>query len=206
MPHAPFNPLDKHALARAVAKALLERAVDRLPPEEQFPGAGIYAVYYTGTFGPYQKVSAFNRNNRFAAPIYVGRAVPKGARKGKPLKTAMEGRELYDRLREHAESIQQAENLALADFRCRYLVAEDIWIPLGERLLIGAFAPLWNQVVDGFGNHDPGRRRKNQWRSDWDVLHPGRHWAEKLGRSGRTPAAVTADIEQYLATWRPQEP
>ncbi len=87
---------------------------------------------------------------------------------------------LYDRLREHAESIKQAENLSLSDFACRYLAVDDVWIPLAESLLIETFKPLWNILVDGFGNHDPGGGRYNQRRSAWDLLHPGRLWAERL--------------------------
>ena len=32
-----------------------------------------------------------------------------------------------------------AENLDVDDFECRYLIVDDIWIPLGETLLIGRF-------------------------------------------------------------------
>ncbi|MBN1485361.1 MAG: Eco29kI family restriction endonuclease [Chloroflexia bacterium] len=45
--------------------------------------------------------------------------------------------------------------------------------------------PLWNSGLDGFGNHDPGRGRYNQAKSEWDVLHPGRPWAERL--TGASP-------------------
>ena len=48
-----------------------------------------------------------------------------------------------------------------------------------DNILIREFRPLWNSVVDGFGNNDPGRGRYNQAMSDWDVLHPGRPYAEK---------------------------
>ena len=34
--------------------------------------------------------------------------------------------------------------------------------------------------IDGFGNHDPGKGRYEQARSEWDVLHPGRVWADRL--------------------------
>jgi hypothetical protein len=38
-----------------------------------------------------------------------------------------------------------------------------------------AFAELVKDAaVDGFGNHDPGKGRYKQARSDWDVIHPGR--------------------------------
>ncbi len=200
MSASPFNPLDKTVLARTVAKALLEAPLVPLPPPEPFAGAGLYAIYYVGDFAAYRKIATLNRNERYAAPIYVGRAVPKGARKGKHKATGL-GRELFDRLKEHAESIERATNLRLQDFSCRYLVVEDLWIPLGERILIKTFTPLWNQVVDGFGNHDPGVRRKDQWRSDWDVLHPGRPWAEKLGKSKRTPRDIEKRVEESLKGW-----
>jgi hypothetical protein len=40
--------------------------------------------------------------------------------------------------------------------------------------MIEQFRPIWNLVIDGFGNKDPGKRRATQYRSLWDVLHPGR--------------------------------
>ncbi len=95
---------------------------------------------------------------------------------------------LSARLRQHAASIDQADNLNIEDFDCRFLVVEDIWIPLGENLLIAKFAPIWSKLIDGFGNQDPGSGRYNQVQSRWDVLHPGRPWAQRLrdrpGRSG----------------------
>jgi hypothetical protein len=87
---------------------------------------------------------------------------------------------------EHSESIIQAKNLKLDDFACRYLVVDDIWIPLGESLLVARLKPIWNTTVDGFGNHDPGSGRYNQQKSPWDIMHPGRGWAEKCKDSERT--------------------
>ena len=55
MATSPFNPLDKLALARAVAKAMLEKPCSALPPQEPFDGAGIYAIYYLGRFAAYAK-------------------------------------------------------------------------------------------------------------------------------------------------------
>lgn len=78
----PFNPLDKTNLGESVAKALLERAVTPLPPPESFCGAGVYAIYYVGSFPAYEAVARANRDNTWSAPLYVGKAVPPGARKG----------------------------------------------------------------------------------------------------------------------------
>ena len=103
-----------------------------------------------------------------------------GARKGAVRPRAIAGLALANRLNQHATSIDQANNLKLSDFSCRYLVVDDIWIPLGESLLIERFSPIWNTRIDGFGNHAPGRGRQDQARSQWDVLHSGRPWATKL--------------------------
>ncbi len=174
----PFNPLDKKNIGVSVADAMLTAPVSKLPPKS-FLGAGIYAIYYSGDFPDYERIAKQNRGGKFDLPIYVGKAVPAGARKGGSF-DEYHGTALYSRLKEHAESIEQTKNLKLKDFSCRYLVVDDIWIPLGETLLINAFAPLWNQVLDGFGNHDPGSGRYMQKRSPWDVLHPGRKWADNL--------------------------
>ncbi len=93
----------------------------------------------------------------------------------------------------------QVSNLEVADFRCRYLIVDDIWIPLGESLLIELFSPIWNRVIDGFGNHDPRKGRYNQQRSAWDVLHPGRLWAQRVAPNVRTEAEILASLARYLA-------
>ena len=174
----PFNPLDKHNLGQSVAEALLRQPVNPLPPSP-FEGAGVYAIYYTGSFSPYKAISVRNKGERFELPIYVGKAVPQGARKGGFGLDVPAGNVLFKRLQEHAKSVEEAENLKNSDFWYRYLITDDIWIPLGESLLIERFKPIWNQLIDGFGNHDPGSGRYNQQRSPWDVLHPGRKWALK---------------------------
>lgn len=175
----PFNPLDKKNLGDSVAEAMLLQPVGLLPPSP-FIGAGIYAIYYSGDFVFYKEVADKNRDGKFQWPIYVGKAVPAGARKGGFGLGEDPGQVMYKRLCEHAASIEQVSNLNLRDFSCRFLVVEDIWIPLAESLLISMFLPLWNRKIDGFGNHDPGKGRYNQQRSPWDVIHPGRPWAEKL--------------------------
>ena len=200
----PYNPLDYANLGQSVADALLARPVMSLPHGGSgislapFAGAGIYAIYYTGDFAPYASLAARNCDGRFGAPIYVGKAVPSGARKGGRGDSAR-GMPLFKRLSEHAASVAQAQNLDLADFRCRYLVVEDIWIPLGESLLIARYQPLWNVIVDGFGNHDPGSGRQSGQRPLWDMIHEGRPWAARLRENARPVAAIVATIERALA-------
>ncbi len=182
-----------------MADALLSRGLVALPPGESFPGAGIYAIYYRGSHRLYRALLKAEKDRDTRIPIYVGKAVPEGARKGGTSIDAPSGPALYKRLREHADSITEATNLKLGDFECRYLIVDDIWIPLGESLLIRKFAPLWNLVVDGFGNHDPGKGRHNQRCSPWDVVHPGRSWAKPLQPGLRTSAEIALDIETFFA-------
>lgn len=196
----PFNPLDKRNLGVSVADGLIASPVHALPPANSFGGAGIYGIYYVGAFPAYKTISVRNRGRKLEVPIYVGKAVPAGARKGGFGLDVPAGSVLYNRLKEHADTIRSAPNLRLKDFYCRYLVVDDIWIPLGESLLIERFKPVWNRIVDGFGNHDPGKGRYNQQRSAWDTIHPGRGWAEKCRPYGKTQKQVIEAIDAFLAS------
>lgn len=196
----PFNPLDKKNLGASVAEALLLQDVHPLGGLPDFNGAGIYAIYYTGEFQAYAEIAKRNKEGRFGVPIYVGKAIPEGARKGGGAGAGAIGKHLRKRLAEHAKSIKEAaKTLDLADFWCRFLVVEDIWIPLGESLVIARYSPVWNSLVDGFGNHTPGKGRFAGMRPRWDVLHPGRSWAEKC--RGRTESAddIARDVQTFLA-------
>lgn len=193
----PFNPLDKRHLGESVGQAMLFRPVVALGNLQQFNGAGVYAIYYTGKFPGYELISECNQNELFSTPIYVGKAVPKGARKGGDLE-ALPGKVLFDRLKQHAKSIEEATNLEIGDFHCRFLLVDDIWIPLGESLLIAKFNPIWNKLIDGFGNHDPGSGRHAGLRPRWDVLHPGRQWADKCKSRQETPEQIILEAIEFL--------
>ncbi|MGH9541450.1 MAG: Eco29kI family restriction endonuclease [Terriglobales bacterium] len=196
----PYNPLDKMNLGGSVAAALIRRPVVPLPPEAGFSGAGIYAIYYLGPFPIYEPIRERNAGGRFEQPIYVGKAVPPGARKGERLGLGLPaGPALFNRLSQHARSIESVDALAVSDFHCRYLVVEDIWIPLGETLLIARYRPLWNLVVEGFGNHDPGGGRSRQQCSRWDTLHPGRSWAAKLEPNQSPAEEIERLARDFLA-------
>nr|WP_280941241.1 Eco29kI family restriction endonuclease [Mesorhizobium sp. LSJC269B00] len=96
----------------------------------------------------YAPIAARNADGAYAQPTYVGKAIPKGGRKGGLSADAAKGRALADRIAQHAASIEQATNLDTQDFLVRYLVVDDIWIPLGENMLIETFKPLWNSAMD----------------------------------------------------------
>lgn len=195
----PFNPLDKVNLGISVANAMLAQPVFPLARLEKFEGAGVYAIYYTGAFPCYAALAHAHEVNPFSVPIYVGKAIPKGGRKGGLVDNSA-SMALCARLAQHAKSVFEAVNLDEGDFFCRFLIVDDIWIPLGETLLITRFAPVWNRLVDGFGNHDPGKGRHAGLRPRWDVLHPGRSWAERCQEREETAEEIARDVSMHLAT------
>jgi hypothetical protein len=196
----PYNPLAKRNLAGSIVSKLLNQEPQALPPSS-FPGAGLYVLYYTGPFEAYRKISQANQKDRFRQPIYVGKAIPKGGRKGLDGFDVPHGEALCRRLKEHSESITVVRNLELADFRSRWLVVDEVFIPLGESLIISHYKPLWNAVVDGFGNHPPGSGREEGKKPKWDVLHPGRKWADTL-QADVTADEVVSLIRNYLADFK----
>lgn len=166
-----YNPLDYENLTLNLVRELLAREALKLPLCQKFQGQGVYALFYGGEHPAYKTLD-------LTLPIYAGKAVEGGARKGKVSMSSRRS-ELYDRVREHVRTIEQSESLELADFRVRLLVVTPLWITMAERFLIEHFQPLWNVCVDGFGNHDPGKGRYRGAASAWDTLHPGRPWAKK---------------------------
>lgn len=199
MTNEPYNPLAKLNLARSIEYEILQRKPDRLADVSHVIGAGVYALYYVGDFAPYARLKALNIDGRFDQPIYVGKAIPKGGRKGGLDKDASTGDALRKRLREHARSIDQASNLDLGDFFVRHLVVDDIWIPLGENGLIETFKPVWNRALDGFGSKATGVGRLKQVKSAWDTLHPGKARARRLPDNGADASFFVKRVEDYLA-------
>ena len=204
----PYNPLEKENLGKSVADSLMKQTPVPLGSVESFDGAGIYVIYYTGSFSPYEKLGEWNRGEEGpTVPIYIGKAVPSGGRKGlADPDISGKGRKLFKRLEEHKKSIEETSNLNIADFFCRYLVVDDVWIPLGESLLIQRHRPIWNSLIDGFGNHTPGKGRFEGPRPAWDTLHPGRHWDEKCGPSKVTEEQILHHIEQYWEAYERANP
>lgn len=154
----------------------------KLTELKKFNGVGVYALYYNGRFEPYNALNSII-NGEAIYPIYVGKAVPTGWRQAKSnvlIKT--QGTELFRRINEHKKSIEAVDNLDHCDFFVRFMIFSDEltdMISTIESRLISRHKPLWNTTIDGFGNHDPGKGRYQQAKSDWDVLHPGRAFADK---------------------------
>ncbi len=175
--------------------------VHALPPPETFLGTGVYALYYTGRNTLYKRYAELNRLS-YNYPIYVGKAVPKGWRQARTSDNAQnQSRELVGRLREHGRNIALGAGLSLDDFMCRFVIFEEEgsdMISTIEAALIKLNKPLWNTAVDGFGNHDPGSGRYEQAKSDWDVIHEGRAWAEKCNGTHAEKSAIISEIRPHL--------
>ncbi len=195
--YAEYNPLDYANLTRSCVQELMSRGPYRLPLDE-FAGAGVYALFYEGDFAPYGPFQWTGAE----LPIYVGKAVPAGGRKGAIAGAHAVGRPLYSRIEEHVRSIDAVSNLRLQDFLCRFLVVTPLWITMAERFLIEHYRPLWNVCIEGFGNHDPGSGRHQGEISWWDTLHPGRPWAARL-RQSKTAVMAEERLSGFLSSREP---
>lgn len=178
--------------------------VQPLPPVEQFIGAGVYAIYYTGTSPLYTEISQANRLS-YSVPIYVGKAVPSGWRQARTFQSS-EGTELYKRLQDHTKSIKAANSsLNLSDFASRFCIFEGSsvgMIACVEAKMIETYKPVWNSCIDGFGNHDPGSGRYQQALSEWDSIHKGRKWTLKIKGERPDPDQVFNKVRDYLGAFK----
>jgi hypothetical protein len=189
-----FNPLDYKVLGRSIASALDSSETHTMPPTSKFPGVGVYALYYVGSFPPYWPLAEKNIPAP-KVPIYIGKAVPEGSRIGG---AASAKSALCDRLLLHAKSISEASvTLRLEDFRYRFLIVEPAFVPLGEVVLLKEYKPLWNTWLYGFGSNPAGGGRGKTQRSLWDTLHPGRARAAGF-KDAWNPEELKRQVEGHL--------
>jgi len=184
-----FKELINHAIA-----FLEGTPVESLPPSTRFSGSGVYVLYYFGNCKVYEGIYGEPH-----LPIYVGKAVPPGWRQARMRSDENDG-SLFRRLSEHARNIASTDNLSLSDFRCRFILFaydESDLVGTVEAALIRKYNPLWNSFIDGFGNHDPGSGRYDQAKSEWDVLHPGREWANRLRGVSPKSENILKKIKNY---------
>ncbi len=200
--YEPYDPLNRVSLGRSVESALMARPLtplDKVPP---FWGSGIYSLYAgagADTAGLYAPLVGT------PAPVYVGQARARGARKGLEIADIPErSRALWSRVDEHRASVEQAADLDVQVFLVRWLVSDELFVPMAEALMINTYLPVWNRVVGGFGNHDPGAGRRQQARSQWDTLHPGRSWAVALVESVHARPDLARLVTDHLKAHPPQ--
>lgn len=189
-----YNPLDYGSISESMANALMSCALIALDDVSPFYGNGVYALFYTGDYDPYRRLSDQNKRSPGSWPIYIGKAAPsnrKGNLDTSIVDTKEAGSALFERSQDHKKSVTAVDNLDVKDFQIRLMVCSYIWTPMVETALIARFTPVWNSLLDGFGNHDPGSGRVGGKMSKWDTLHPGRGWVEKRKL---TPAVSKADL------------
>ena len=179
--------------------------VCKFPPDEKFAGAGVYALYYIGKTGIYAKFGQEINREEYKLPIYVGKAEPTGWRQSRSSDASAKCSKLVERLRQHSRSVASAKNLDIDDFVCRLMILEgpiEAMIASVEASLIAMHRPLWNSVIDGFGNHNPGNKRFSGMVTQWDALHPGRSWVKKM--SGEVPDVkmLNRRVKDYLVGMR----
>ncbi len=56
-----------------------------------------------------------------------------------------------------------------------------------------------DSTVEGFGNHDPGSGRYNSQKPPWDVVHPGRPWADRLRENRRSKQEILTILSLRLS-------
>lgn len=194
-----FDPSNPNYMGRFTAAALLIQPRHPLRDVAKFYGAGVYALYYTGDFAAYEKISGKE------TPLYAGKADPKIANAENPTE---QGDSLSRRINEHRKSIELVSGeggISLDDFEVRYLVTASGFQVTAENFLINYFKPIWNKetkICFGIGKHgDDANTRKNK-KSPWDTLHPGRKWA-LASEEIKTPEEIAADISDHLASFPP---
>jgi hypothetical protein len=205
-----YNPLSPRNLGRSIATAILHQELHPFPPKGIPAGSGIYAVYYSGQNSLYAKIVEYNAGKQFLkVPVYVGKAQPK-SRVGMTERAAKEkARYVGERVDGHYESILATNGegaLSADDFHFRFLIIDPFLVALGESLLIELFKPVWNSVVGGFGNNPLGKGRKNQKRSSWDTMHPGRvsrGIALEPNEVVKILEKISAHVDKTVTEWMP---
>ncbi len=152
--------------------------------------AGCYAIYYVGEadhlYGPLKDSGT---------PIYVGKADASGTRTGNT--DDSRSNPVKARLGSHANSLNHTD-LGAGLFLARVLKVAPGKVKDVETMLIAHYKPLWNSVMGGFGLADPGAGRAKSARSDWDVLHEGRPYANQDQPGRRTRDEVESQVLAYL--------
>lgn len=166
---------------------------------------GVYSLYCEGDNPMYEPLVLANRGECHL-PIYVGKAVPGGARSGriKHEELAVAGRSprggnsVLKRLDLHRRSVKQAGSLEVQDFKAKIVPMDMDLVAWGESLLLCHLQPIWNQLISGFGNNKPGKRRNEQKLSEWDKLRWGRESMSDLAYSERPDEArYEIEIKQH---------
>jgi hypothetical protein len=192
-----FDPSEPAMLGKVTAVALL--LLDRLPlitlDQKRFYGAGVYALYYKGDFPEYAPISGLE------TPIYIGSAEPLAKDDKYALSAKGQGLALWRRLGEHARNVNSASNLSRDDFEFRCLVVKSGLQKTAEDCLINFYKPIWNKeirLMHGFGKHGDSATTRQNARSPWDTMHPGRSWADNSAIDQKPKEEITQGIRKHF--------
>lgn len=165
--------------------------------ERQFYGSGVYALYYCGKEEP-----AYAPLSKTETPVYIGKTDP-----DHPYAESSEaqGMALCRRLGEHAGNIRKTP-LRLEDFDYRAAPIQSGMQAAVEGFLINLFKPIWNKEIAicfGLGKHgDKAATRQNK-RSPWDTMHPGRKWAAATREDQFPREEIEDKIQRHLTRHPP---
>lgn len=190
LPDSFFDPSEPRLIGHFVALALISQKRLRLDSIEAFYGAGVYAIYCNGPSSIYSPIS------RTETPIYVGKADPPSGAKN----IIEQATKLYSRLNEHRRNIEKVEGIEVGDFECRALAVQSGYQSAAESHLISLFKPVWNNetaILYGVGKHGDSSETRSNNRSPWDIVHPGRKWAENNPAS-KTLEQITSEVSEHF--------
>lgn len=193
LPDSFFDPTEPRLIGHFVALALIAQERQPLSTLHRFYGSGVYAIYYKGISGIYAPISGSE------TPIYVGKADPTSNSKS----LVGQGTKLADRLIEHRRSIEKAEStLNVTDFECRALAVQSGYQSAAESHLIRLFRPIWNnetRILFGIGKHGDSADTRQNNKSPWDTIHPGRKWAE-ANNEAKSIEKIIQEVAIHFAT------
>ena len=192
-PTSLFDPSNPKIVGRFVSLALVAQQRTTLANIPKTYGSGVYAIYYNGPFPAYLPIS------RTETPIYVGQAAPATGSARTPRE---QGPKLSNRLSEHRKNIDKAKTtLGLNDFEFRWLAVQSGWEKAAEDYLIHLFRPIWNnetKLVFGLGKHGDSAQTRQNKRSPWDTLHPGRTWAAQSSDDAKTIPQIERELNAHF--------
>ncbi|MDD1762354.1 MAG: Eco29kI family restriction endonuclease [Methanothrix sp.] len=193
-PVSVFDPGNPKIVGRFISLALVAQPRHPLSQITRFYGSGIYAIYYTGSFPLYARLSGTE------TPIYVGQAAPAVNNARTPTE---QGDRLCRRLEDHRKNISKTTTtLDINDFEFRSLVVQSGWETAAEDYMIHLFRPIWNnetKILYGLGKHGDDADTRSNKRSPWDVVHPGRPWAANINLpDSKTCEQITEEIAAHF--------
>ena len=191
-PSSMFDPSNPKIIGRFVALAMVAQQRHPLSEVPTVYGAGVYAIYYRGSFPLYAPWSGTEH------PLYVGQAAPADRNARTPTE---QGPRLSARLKTHRKNVGKATTtLDVNDFEYRSLVVQSGWETAAEDYLIQLFRPLWNSetsILYGLGKHGDDADTRGNKRSPWDTLHPGRKFAERTKEDAKSISRTEQEVAEH---------